>query len=177
MDGMAWMDISLTPPTTRAPLAVLITEVFGDEKTSRGLHQGHRSLSFMSKSEQQEPPSADGPSHFARLGSSVTRDQGRAGSTTMVRVSRGNWAPRSPASSCFFPPGNRSAITLLRSCWNSTITSLYWRLDTIIQWFWFTVTLYPTRLGRGQIQHLLAGQCRGEDNIWLANSPKIASTV
>ena len=54
-----------------------ITEVFGDEKTSRGLHQGHRSLSFMSKSEQQETPSADGPSHFARLGSSVTRDQGR----------------------------------------------------------------------------------------------------
>ena len=55
-----------------------ITEVFGDQKSSGGLHQGHRSLSFMSESEQQETPSADCPSHFARLcGSSVTRDQDR----------------------------------------------------------------------------------------------------
>ena len=52
-----------------------ITEVFQDQKSSRRLHQGHRSLSFMSQSEQEETPSADCPSHFARLRSSVTRDQ------------------------------------------------------------------------------------------------------
>ena len=131
----------------------------------------------MSKSEQQETPSADGPSHFARLGSSVTRDQGRARAGPPWSESAGATghhghlpapafsllAITQPSLFCV-AVGIRLLLVYIGDCTHSSngFGSLSQGLS---------------RLGRGQTQHLLAGQCRGEDNIWLANSPKIASTV
>ena len=88
-----------------------ITEVFEDQKSSRRLHQGHWSLSFMSLHSSRRLPLLI-VRHTLPESGAASRGM-RAGATT---VSRGSLAPRSPASPCFFSVRNHSPITLLCSC-------------------------------------------------------------
>ena len=144
-----------------------ITEVFEDQKSSRRLHQGHWSLSFMSQHSSRRLPLLI-VRHTLPESGAASRGM-RAGATT-VRVSRGSLAPRSPASPCFLS----FAITHPSLFCVAVRTGL--QLQTFIQWFLVhchSPPPSPTHLGRGQTQHLLPGQCRGQDNIWLANSQKL----
>ena len=141
-----------------------ITEVFEDQKSSRRLHQGHWSLSFMSLHSSRRLPLLI-VRHTLPESGAASRGM-RAGATT---VSRGSLAPRSPASPCFFSVRNHSPITLLCSC-----LELDYNCRHSSNGFWSTAKAPPpTNWGRGQTQHLLPGQCRDQDNIWLANSQKL----